>query len=102
MSSVTIIHPFERPQGEEKRALNGQDRLAASPKKQPDNLSATLHQTLHTKARFHLTKTPKSKSENHFPASQQNPKSQAIAVTTGNKPNDPDIYQITRCKQEDL
>lgn len=31
MSSVTIINPFERPQDEEKRALNGQDRLAAPP-----------------------------------------------------------------------
>ena len=54
MANVTVINPFEVPEGKEEEALALWDKFADYFRKQPGYVSTKLHRAINPDARFHL------------------------------------------------
>lgn len=66
--SVTLINPFEVPEGKEEEALAFWDRAAEYMRKQPGFISTRLHKAIVPWARFHLINVAEWRSKEDFEA----------------------------------
>jgi len=97
MTIVTVINPFELPQGREDEALSMWDTLAEYFRKQPGYISTTLHKALSPDTKFHLINIAKWESAEAFQAALSNPELQNIANELPNDiPHYPGLYEVAR------
>jgi heme oxygenase (mycobilin-producing) len=66
--SVTLINPFEVPEGKEDEALAFWERVADYMKAQPGFVSTRLHKAVVPWARFHFINVAEWQSIEHFEA----------------------------------
>jgi heme-degrading monooxygenase HmoA len=97
MADVTVINPFEVPQGREDEALSMWDAFAEYFRKQPGYISTKLHKAINADARFHLVNIAEWDSVEAFQAAISNPGLQDIAKAF---PSDilhyPGLYEVIR------
>ncbi|KPJ95586.1 MAG: antibiotic biosynthesis monooxygenase [Gammaproteobacteria bacterium SG8_11] len=97
MTKVTVINPFEVPQGREQEALSMWDTFAEYFRKQPGYISTKLHKALTSDAKFHLVNIAEWESAEAFQATLSNPELQEIARKLPNDiPHYPGLYEAVR------
>ncbi len=97
MTYITVINPFEVPQGREKDALSMWETFAEYFRKQPGYISTRLHKAINPDAKFHLVNVAEWESAEAFQAALSNPELQDIAKELpGDIPSYPGLYQIIR------
>ena len=96
MPNITVINPFEVPQGKESAALKIWDKVAEFMNRQPGFVSAKLHRSIDPKARFHLVTVAEWASAEHFMAALTSKELQEIAKGMEAFPHYPGLYQVIR------
>ena len=96
MANVTVINPFEVPEGKEEDALSLWDKFADYFRKQPGYVSTKLHRAINPDARFHLINIAEWESIEHFQAALNNEELQKIAESADEFPHFPGLYEVVR------
>lgn len=97
MAHITVINPFEVPQGREEEALSMWDVFAAYFRKQPGYISTTLHKAIDPEAKFHFINIAEWETVEAFQAALSNPELMEIAQDLPQDiPHYPGIYEIIR------
>src|SRR5712691_13229705 len=68
MSPIVLINPFEVPQGQEEAFLKGWHEAAEHLRQAPGFLSARLHESLDSQAKFRFVNVAEWESPQHFQA----------------------------------
>ncbi len=93
--SVTLINPFELPEGTDHEAfLGGWERAAAYMREQPGFVSSHLHRALAPDARFPFVNVAEWESPQAFQAAVTSERFREIAA--GAPPGSPSLYQVVR------
>ena len=97
MTNVTVINPFEVPQGREEEALSMWDTFADYFRKQPGYVSTRLHKAINPDAKFQLINIAEWESAEAFQSALSNPELQEIvnAMPT-DIPHYPGLYEVVR------
>ena len=96
MANVTVINPFEVPDGKEDEALALWDKFADYFRKQPGYVSTRLHRAINPDARFHLINIAEWESIEHFQAALNNKELAEIAASGDDFPHFPGLYEVIR------
>lgn len=97
MANITVINPFEVPQGREDEALSMWEAFAEYFRKQPGYISTKLHKAINPEARFLLINIAEWESAEAFQAALNNPSLQDITKDLpGDIPHYPGIYEVIR------
>lgn len=95
--SVTLINPFEVPQGKEDEAMAFWERVADYMRAQPGFVSTRLHRAIVPWARFHLINIAEWQSEEDF---QKAISTEAFKALTEPYmavfPHFPGLYEVVR------
>lgn len=97
MENITVINPFEVPQGREDETLSMWEAFAEYFRKQPGYVSTKLHKAMDPNAKFHFVNIAEWESAEAFQAALGNP--ELIEVAEG-LPNDiphyTGLYEVIR------
>lgn len=97
MKNVTVINPFEVPEGREEDALSMWESFAAYFRKQPGYVSTKLHRAVGPDAKFHFVNIAEWESAQAFQAALQNPEIMDVAKNLPNDiPHYPGLYEVIR------
>ena len=97
MANITVINPFEVPQGREDEALSMWEAFAEYFRKQPGYISTKLHKAINPDAKFHLVNIAEWESVEAFQAALSNPELQNIAKDLPSDiPHYPGLYEVIR------
>ena len=97
MANITVINPFEVPQGRENEALSMWETFAEYFRKQPGYISTKLHKAINPDAKFYLVNIAEWESVEAFQAALSNPELQDIAKDLPNDiPHYPGLYEVIR------
>ena len=97
MATVTVINPFEVPQGREDEALSMWESFAAYFRNQPGYISTKLHKAISPDARFHFINIAEWESAEAFQTALENPELMSVAKDLpGDIPHYPGLYEIIR------
>jgi heme-degrading monooxygenase HmoA len=95
--AVTLINPFEVPEGREQEALKDWEAAAVYLRQQPGFISTNLHQAVSPGAKFHFINVAKWESAEAFQAAVTSAEFQAlIKSTVENFPHYPALYEVIR------
>jgi heme oxygenase (mycobilin-producing) len=95
--SVTLINPFEVPEGKEEEALGFWDRVADYMRKQPGFISTLLHKPVVPWARFHFINVAEWQSAEHFEIAINNGEFKQLTDPYMEVfPHYPGLYQVVR------
>jgi heme oxygenase (mycobilin-producing) len=97
MPTVTLINPFEVPEGKEEAVLKMWEKAAEFMKKQPGFVSTRLHRALSPEARFHLINVAEWESAENFQAAINS--AEFKKLTEGameDFPHYPALYEVIR------
>jgi heme-degrading monooxygenase HmoA len=95
--SVTLINPFEVPEGKEEEALAFWERVADYMRNQPGFISTRLHKALVPWARFHLINVAEWESAEHFQMAINSEKFKALTEPYMEVfPHFPGLYEVVR------
>ena len=79
MTNITVINPFEVPQGREDEALLMWEAFADYFRKQPGYISTKLHKAIVPDAKFHFINIAEWESADAFQAALNNPELMEVA-----------------------
>ena len=97
MANITVINPFEVPQGREDEALSMWDVFAEYFRKQPGYISTKLHKAINPDAKFHFINIAEWETVESFQTALSNPELMDIAKSLPQDiPHYPGIYEIIR------
>ena len=97
MSNVTVINPFEVPQGREDEALLMWDAFAEYFRKQPGYISTKLHKAINPDAKFYFVNIAEWESPEAFQTALENPELMEVAKKLPSDiPHYPGLYEIIR------
>ena len=95
--AVTLINPFEVPEGREQEALREWEVAAEDLRKQPGFISTKLHESIALGAKFHFINVAQWESAEAFQAAVTSPEFEALTKSTvENFPHYPALYQMIR------
>ncbi|HBZ69609.1 MAG TPA: antibiotic biosynthesis monooxygenase [Deltaproteobacteria bacterium] len=95
--AVTLINPFEVPEGREEEALKEWEAAAKHLRKQPGFISTKLHEAVAPGAKFHFINVAEWESPEAFEAAVSNPEFRALTRSiVKNFPHHPALYRIIR------
>ena len=95
--AVTLINPFEVPEGREAEALAEWEAAAVFLRKQPGYISTKLHEAIAPGSKFHFINVAQWESAEAFQAAVTNPEFQELTKSTvENFPHYPALYQMIR------
>ncbi len=95
--AVTLINPFEVPQGREEDALKGWEAAAEHLRKQPGFISTELHEAIAPGAKFHFINVAQWESAQAFEAAVTSPEFRALTKgIVENFPHHPALYRVVR------
>ncbi|QDT95905.1 antibiotic biosynthesis monooxygenase family protein [Gimesia aquarii] len=95
--SVTLLNPFEVPEGKEAEAIEYWERGADVMRKSPGFISTRLHRAISSDARFHLINMAEWESPAHFVAAIESDEfKEAIAEGRETFPHFPGLYEVVR------
>jgi heme-degrading monooxygenase HmoA len=95
--AVTLINPFEVPEGREQEALKDWEAAAVYMRKQPGFISTNLHQAVSPGAKFHFINVAKWESAEAFQAAVTSAEFQTLTKSTvENFPHYPALYEVIR------
>lgn len=95
--SVTLINPFEVPEGKEEEALAFWERVADFMRKQPGFVSTRLHKATVPWARFHLINVAEWQSAEDFQAAINTEEFNALTEPYMEVfPHFPGLYEVVR------
>ena len=93
--SVTLINPFEVPEGtDDEDFLRGWQRAADYMREQPGFVSTRLHRALAPDARFRFINIAEWESPDHFRAAVSSEQFREIAKGAG--PGSPALYEVVQ------
>ena len=93
--SVTLINPFEVPEGtDDEQFLRGWERAADYMRRQPGFVSTRLHRALRPDARFRFINVAEWASPQDFQAAVSSEEFREIAKGAG--PGEPSLYEVVR------
>ena len=93
--SVTLINPFELPEGtDDEEFLRGWERAADYMRQQPGFVSTRLHRALRPDARFRFVNVAEWASPQDFQAAVTSEQFREIAKGAG--PGSPALYEVVR------
>ena len=97
MANVTVINPFEVPQGREEEALSMWEVFADYFRQQPGYISTELHKAIGDGAKFHFINIAKWESAEAFQAALGKPELGEIAKGLPDDiPHYPGLYEVIR------
>lgn len=95
--SVTLINPFEVPEGKEEEALAFWERVADFMRNQPGFISTRLHKAIVPWARFHLINVAEWESAEHFQMAINSERFKALTEPYMEVfPHFPGLYEVAR------
>lgn len=95
--AVTLINPFEVPEGREEEALTGWDAAAEFLRKQPGFISTKLHEAIAPGGKFHFINVAQWESAEAFQAAVTSPEFQRLTKDTiEDFPHYPALYRVVR------
>ena len=95
--AVTLINPFEVPEGREDEALADWEAAAEYLRRQPGYISTNLHQAIAPGAKFHFINVARWESPEAFQAAVTSPEFQELTKSTvENFPHHPALYTLIR------
>lgn len=95
--SITLLNPFEVPEGKEAEAIEFWERSADVMRKSPGFISTRLHRAISPDARFHLINMAEWESPEHFVAAIESDEfKEAIAEDMETFPHFPGLYEVIR------
>ena len=95
--AVTLINPFELPEGREQEALMKWQAAAEHLPKQPGFISTKLHEAIAAGTKFHLINVTERESLNAFEAAVFTPEFRTLTRSiVENFPHHPAFYRIIR------
>lgn len=95
--AVTLINPFEVPEGREAEALKDWDAAAEYLRKQPGYISTKLHEAIAPGGKFHFINVAQWESAEAFQAAVGSPEFQKLAQhAVENFPHHPALYRVVR------
>jgi heme oxygenase (mycobilin-producing) len=93
--TVTLINPFEVPEGtDDEQFLRGWERAADYMRQQPGFVSTRLHRALRPDARFRFINVAEWASPQDFQAAVSSEEFREIAKGAG--PGSPSLYEVVR------
>ena len=97
METITVINPFEVPEGREQDALTMWEVFADYFRQQPGYVSTKLHRALNPDAKFHFINIAEWESAEAFQSALGNPELMEVAKTLPNDiPHFPGVYEVIR------
>lgn len=97
MPNITVINPFEVPQGREDEALTMWETFAEYFRKQPGYISTRLHKAINSDAKFYLINIAEWESAEAFQTAIGNPELQEVAKDLPSDiPSYPGLYEVIR------
>ena len=95
--AVTLINPFEVPQGREKEALEHWEAAAEFLRRQPGYISTNLHEAIAPGAKYHFINVAQWGSPEAFQAAVTSPEFQELTKSTVEEfPHYPALYKLIR------
>ena len=97
MRSITVINPFEVPQGREDETLSMWEAFAEYFRKQPGYISTELHKAIDPSSRFLFVNIAKWESADAFQSALNNPELMDVAKgLPSDIPHYPGLYEVIR------
>jgi heme-degrading monooxygenase HmoA len=97
MDTVTVINPFEVPQGREDETLSMWEAFAEYFRKQPGYISTKLHKAIVPDAKFHFINIAEWESADAFQTALNNPELMEVAKNLPDDiPHYPGLYEVIR------
>lgn len=97
MENITVINPFEVPQGREDETLSMWEAFAEYFRKQPGYISTELHKAIDPNAKFHFINIAKWESADAFQSALNNPELIEVAKDLPSDiPHYPGLYEVIR------
>ncbi|MEM7244327.1 MAG: antibiotic biosynthesis monooxygenase family protein [Acidobacteriota bacterium] len=95
--AVTLINPFEVPEGQEKEAIADWEAGAEFLRKQPGFISTKLHEAIAPGGKFHLINVAQWESPQAFQAAVTSSEfRELVKDTVKNFPHYPALYSVIR------
>ena len=97
MGNITVINPFEVPQGREDETLSMWEAFAEYFRKQPGYISTELHKAIDPSSRFLFVNIAKWESADAFQSALNNPELMEVAKgLPSDIPHFPGLYEVIR------
>lgn len=96
MSSVTVINPFEVPEGRHEEALGLWDQASRFFERQDGFLSARLHKAIGPAGRFQYVTVAEWESADQFMAALGSDELQELERSLAEFPHSPGLYEVIR------